>query len=222
MKKLKIVAISDTHGKWNKLVIPSCDILLSCGDFSFNGETHMIDDFHKWLDNQDARYIISVMGNHEVGVEENFDVAKKLAQLRCPNVHFIDEGLVEIEGIKIWGSAITPWFCDWAWNRWPGEIGKHWDKIPEDTDILITHGPPYGVLDTVLYADGTPKTGQHLGCPQLMNRIKVVKPDLHFFGHIHSGFGEAHIDGTSFYNASICDELYHPSNPITVVEYEYE
>lgn len=218
---MKIVVISDVHNRYGKLIIPECDLLISCGDYSSLGTDQEVKEFHKWLDLQNARYIISVQGNHELGVEKDFNNAKQIALEQCPEAYFIDEGLIEIEGIKIWCSAITPWFMDWAWNRHRGnDIQKHWDKIPNDIDILVTHGPPYRILDLAKRADGTWRN-DNLGCQQLLNRIKNIKPFLHFFGHIHgSGGMEKHIDGTSFYNASICDETYYPSNPITIVEFD--
>jgi Icc-related predicted phosphoesterase len=219
---MKIVCISDVHERWHKLVIPECDILISAGDYSFRGEKHIVKEFHKWLDKQDARYVISVQGNHELWVEENFLEAKQIAQEACPGVYFIDEGPIEIEGIKIYGSAITPFFCNWAWNRHPQEITKHWNRIPDDTQILITHGPSYNILDKTCYATGEERP-EPLGCYQLVKRIEQLKDlDLHFCGHIHHSHGQKHIDGVSYYNASICDESYYPSNPITVVEYEVE
>lgn len=216
---MRIVAISDVHGKWNKLTIPECDILISAGDYSFRGERHMVKDFHRWLNEQPANHIISVQGNHETWVEQNFLEAKTLAEENCPAVYFMDEGLVEIEGLKIWCSAITPFFCNWAWNRLPHQIIYNWEKIPEDTDILITHGPPKGILDELVYVNGAPK-GEHAGCPYLLRKIELIKPDIHIFGHIHCGHGEFHKDGTSFYNAAICDEMYSPTNPVTVIDYE--
>src|ERR1035437_3366696 len=123
---MKLVLISDVHCKYSKLVIPECDVLISCGDYSFLGEPHEVRDFHKWFDKQDARYKISVQGNHEKGVERNFQLSKEIAEKACPGVYFIDEGLIEIEGKKIWCFAITPFFCNWAWNRHRGEeIKKH-------------------------------------------------------------------------------------------------
>lgn len=216
----KIVAISDVHNRYHNLKIPTCDILISSGDYSSRGTPDEVKNFHYWLNEQDAGHIISVQGNHELWVESNFDQAKLIAKEQCPAVNFIDEGLIEIEGIKIWCSAITPWFHDWAWNRHRGQdIQRHWDLIPLDTNILVTHGPAYGILDTVNYADGTTKNG-NLGCYQLKEKIKELKDlDLHFFGHIHSSHGEKHEDGVSYYNASICDETYYPSNPVTIVDY---
>lgn len=218
---VKIVAISDTHCKWNKLTIPECDILISCGDYSFKGEPHVVKDFHKWLNKQPAVNIISLNGNHEKWVEKNFVLAKQVAEEVCPKVHFIDEGLIEIEGLKIWCSAITPYFFNWAWNRYPGEdIQKHWDRIPKDIDVLVTHGPPYGILDGVPeFGNGTGKMSlRHCGCPQLLDKVLEIKPHAHIFGHIHSGYGTTSRDGITFINAAICDESYKPTN-VPIITY---
>jgi predicted phosphodiesterase len=158
-----------------------------------------------------------------------------------PGIVYIDQNIPDLPKFKIHGSPVTPWFFDWAWNRSIRDdhqvydprqgnrggsksvqpIKPHWDMIPMDTDILVTHGPPVNILDELLYVDGTPK-GQFVGCPHLAERIKEVKPDLHIFGHIHCGHGEKHVDGVSYYNVSICDEMYGPSNSVTVIEYEKE
>jgi Icc-related predicted phosphoesterase len=219
--KLKIVCISDVHNKYQKLVIPECDILISAGDYSFTGTPTEVNQFHAWFSLQPGKHKISVQGNHELGVEKDFQLSKQLAQHECPGVHFIDEGLVEIEGLKIWCSAITPEFCDWAWNRNQFDIIRHWKMIPDDINILVTHGPPYGILDQTTYANGDIRPG-FLGCPRLLERIKELKDlDLHFFGHIHHPGGQQkHLFGKSFYNAAVCDEMYCPTNPITIVDYE--
>lgn len=215
---MKIVIISDTHCKWSSIAIPTCDLLISCGDYSFRGEWNIVKDFHSWLDKVPATNVISVQGNHELWVEKNFQEAKLIAQEVCPRGHFIEEGLIEIDGIKIWGSAWSPWFNNWAYNAYRGEdIKKHWDKIPDDIDILITHGPPAGILDMVRYANGTPK--EHAGCTNLRDKVFTLnKLKLHCFGHMHSESGELDINGVKFINASICDELYSATNPIREFE----
>ena len=104
-------------------------------------------------------------------VEKNFEEAKKIAIDSCPRIHFIEEGLVEIDSVKIWCSAISPFFHNWAYNRHRGsEIKEHWDLIPSDTQILVTHGPPHGILDKTVY-------GELVGCQDLLNKIKTL-PDL--------------------------------------------
>jgi Icc-related predicted phosphoesterase len=215
---MKIVAMSDVHNRYQKIIIPTCDLLISCGDYSSMGRLHEVKNFHKWIDKQPATHIISCQGNHELQVEKNFQISKQVALEECPRAHFLDEGPLEIEGVKIWCSAITPFFCNWAWNRFRGPyIKEHWDRIPEDIDILVTHGPPYGILDTVYNTDGTPK--EHVGCQDLYSRIWYLKKiKLHFFGHIHNEYGHKELNGVKFYNASICDETYNPVNLPTVVE----
>lgn len=218
---MKIVAISDVHCRWKNLIIPECDVLISTGDYSFQGQPDVVLHFHEWLGQQNAHHIISVQGNHEVWVEKNFGAAKAIAEGACPGVYFMQEGPIEIGGVKFWCASVTPWFHDWAWNVRRGpDIKRHWDLIPEDTNVLLTHGPPYGILDIVPYADGTPK--ERAGCHDLKDRIAIVKPDIHIFGHIHHSHGQHHEDGTSYYNASICDEQYAPTNPVTVIDYELE
>lgn len=146
-------------------------------------------------------------------VEQNFEEAKALAVEQCPRVNFIDEGLLEIEGLKIWYSAITPFFHNWAYNRFRGpDIRKHWSKIPENTDILITHGPPYGILDVV-------SDGSRQGCQDLLDRVKELKNlKGHFFGHLHENSGILEQDGITFVNAAICNDAYKPVFNAKVLE----
>lgn len=216
---MKIVCISDTHGKWKKIKIEPCDILISTGDYSFTGERHLVKNFHEWLNKQPAKHIISVQGNHERLVQQNFNENKELALSVCPRVHFIDHHLVEIEGLKIFGSAWTPFFCNWAWNAQRGEeLERLWSQIPEDIDILATHGPPYGVLDVVYAQDGVTPNGR-VGCYQLEERIKHLKKlKLHCFGHIHCSYGQTEHNDVKYVNAAICDEMYFPSNKPIIIE----
>ena len=223
---MKIVAISDTHNRYQNLVIPECDLLISCGDYSITGTEAEVEWFHQWLEKQPAKHIISVQGNHELGVEKNYSLSKTLARLACPRVHFIDEGYLEIEGIKIWCSAITPEFCNWAWNRKRGEqIKAHWDLIPDDIEILITHGPPWLILDKIpeiYWKDGQEiHIDRFVGCVDLLNKVKTI-PTLkhHFFGHVHVAHGDHTEFGVQFWNVAICDYKNWPVNDPTVVEYK--
>src|SRR5262249_42249694 len=148
-------------------------------------------------------------GNHELLVESGLPDSRKWLTDHCPRAHLLIEESVIVNGVKIYGSPITPFFCNWAWNRARGNkraeqhvgygktkyanpIKPHWDKIPDDTQILITHGPPFDILDKTVYANGDPRN-EPLGCEDLTNRIKELKDlDLHFFGHIHHPGGTEH------------------------------
>lgn len=227
----KIVAISDTHNQHDKIVIPECDFLIHCGDYSSKGYEREVRKFYKWMNEQPARYKISVQGNHELGWETNPAEMTRIAKEECPNIHLLYDQELVIEGIKFWGTPVTPYFFNWAYNRARTTaemiqygkplIKEHYDLIPSDVDVLITHGPPHRILDELTFPNGQPK-GQFVGCVDLLETVRRVKPDLHFFGHIHGAHGEAHIDGTSFYNVSVCNEYYSPSNKVTVVEYTKE
>jgi Icc-related predicted phosphoesterase len=216
---MHIVAISDTHNKHEKIVIPECDLLIHAGDASFNGTDSELTKFAEWLHKQPAKYKIFVPGNHEEGLEKDWEKGTRLLIEGCPDLIILNDSGITLDGVKIWGSPITPWFHDWAWNRRRYEINVHWDQIPTGTNILITHGPPQCILDRLHSIDGTPK-GAWAGCPYLRQKIREVKPDLHIFGHIHyHGGNREHQEGTSFYNVAICDEMYAPTNPVTEIEY---
>jgi Icc-related predicted phosphoesterase len=101
---------------------------------------------------------------------------------------------------------------DWAFNLQRGPaLREKWALIPEGTDVLITHGPPFGILDWTA-------RGERVGCEDLLEAVRRVKPRLHVFGHIHEGYGEHEQDGTRFVNASICTEAYQPTNAPIVVD----
>jgi Icc-related predicted phosphoesterase len=236
---VKIVGISDTHNRHNKITVPACDLLIHAGDWSFQGKKSEVENFAEWLNKQvQCKEIVLIPGNHEKFFEEYLPDSLEWFTKLCPRAHLLIDQSIEVLGIKIYGSPAQPFFCDWAWNRAVSDkaevmrvgymkeklvqpIKPHWDAIKEDTQILITHGPPQGILDQTTYANGDLRP-EPLGCPLLMKRIKELKKlDLHFFGHIHHPGGTAKCqDGVTFYNASICDEMYVPSNPITIVEYD--
>lgn len=206
MSKLIIYAISDTHNVYKNLIVSKCDLLISAGDYSFRGTEQETKNFHEWLNDQPAKYIISVMGNHELGPEKDFELHKSLALEVCPRVHFIEEGLIEIEGLKIWCSAYTPAFCNWAYNLYSDEeLRHHWNKIPEGIDILVTHGPAYGMLDEVFCP---PSYEEHKGCKELWNAVLKIKPKAHVFGHLHYHYGQLEFNGTKFYNVANCNDSY--------------
>jgi Icc-related predicted phosphoesterase len=119
---------------------------------------------------------------------------------------------VEIEGLTVYGSPWQPEFGSWAFNLPRGhQLRNKWRLIPPNTDILVTHGPPKGILDM------TPR-GESVGCEDLRHRLGAIAPKLHVFGHVHRGYGETAQADTHFVNASICDESYKPVNPPVVVE----
>lgn len=198
-QQFKIIAFSDTHNLHELIKVPECDILIHAGDATGQGAMNELIPFLNWYSKQDSIYKILIPGNHDWGFEKNPDIWKRECSERGITL-LIDE-MVEIEGLKIYGSPITPFFCNWAFNRWPGaEIQKHWDMI-QKCDILVTHGPPKGILDENML-------GQQCGCDQLLYKILELKIPVHIFGHLHENNGLKEFMGTKFYNVACCDERY--------------
>lgn len=227
MKTLKIVCISDTHNHNEELEvdIPNGDILIHSGDATGRGTVAEIVRFNEWLGTlkHKFKHIVFVAGNHDWLFEKDHHLAKSL----MTNAIYVENELIELEGLKIYGSPYQPEFCNWAFNVPRGDkIKEKWDNIPYNLDILITHGPPLGFCDTLrkmMITDdekGKPvyqESMVHLGCEELYKAVIEKKPKYHIFGHIHDGYGVLKTESTTFVNASTCTERYKPSNPPIVL-----
>ena len=200
----ELILISDTHCLHKDLHLPAGDILIHAGDFSSRGREHEIVDFLNWFSSQPHQYKILIAGNHDFLAERN---PKAFRSLIPKNVIYLEDSGTEIQGIKFWGSPITPWFYDWAFNRRRGaEIKSYWDLIPNDTEVLITHGPPFGFGDLTFHQD-------QVGCRDLLEAVKAIKPKLHIFGHIHEAYEISKTDNIIFVNASNTNLQYQLVNP---------
>ena len=208
----RIVCLSDTHNCNEQIAVPDGDILIHAGDATNRGSIPEITAFNEWFANLPHRYKIFVAGNHDWLFETNNSYARSLLSSK---IIYLQDSFVEIEGLKIYGSPWQPRFFDWAFNLMRGEeLAEKWKLIPKDTDILITHGPPHGILDEVprqLWIENT-------GCEELRKKVEQIRPKAHIFGHIHCGYGQKEDFGVKFINASNCDEEYNPSQPPIVFE----
>lgn len=208
---MKVVAISDTHGYHASLSLPDGDILIHSGDVSGRGDEYEIKDFLDWFSIQKHRYKVFIAGNHDFFFERAD--ANKIASLIPDDVIYLNDSGINLEGLYIWGSPVTPWFFDWAFNRQRGaEINHHWELIPTDIDILVTHGPVHGILD--LTADGL-----HVGCEMLKNKVEDIKPKVHICGHIHEAYGQIQTKDTLYINASVLDIRYRLAHDPLVINF---
>ncbi len=214
-----IVLISDTHGLHNSLKdIPLGEILIHCGDLTAHSDEWSLREFLQWFESQPHNYKVFICGNHETWPEKNPRLFEMMVKEYAPNCIYLHDSGCEIEGLKFFGSPYTPAFCGWAYNCERGEeIKRHWDMIPDDTDVLITHGPPKG------YGDWSVYDKIHCGCEDLLEAIKRVKCKIACHGHVHFAAGKrvmVHEDGkeTIIVNASICDETYSPVNKPWVID----
>ena len=213
---MRIVSISDTHNFHEQIVVPDGDVLIHSGDATVNGTIPEIVAFNEWFAQQSHQYKVLVSGNHDWLYFLDNALARELTKA---SVIYLQDSAIEIKGLKIYGSPWQPRFFDWAFNLNRGyELAEKWAMIPDDVDVLITHGPPHGILDLV------PRKGwdENTGCEELRKRVEQIaafgRLKLHVFGHIHCGYGVHEEFGVKFVNASTCDEQYNPTQPPIVID----
>lgn len=213
---MRAVIISDTHELERKMApLPKGDLLIHCGDFSGRGSMNAISRFAKWMGEQDFKWKVVISGNHELGMQYlKHDNAVKI--LTDNGLIYLQDSSVEIEGLHLYGSPWQPEFYNWEWNLPRGKaLAEKWALIPNDVDVLITHGAPAGILDIVPSFGGAYDS---VGDEDLLMRVKeLTNLKLMCFGHLHSGYGTLEQDDVLYCNASICDEAYNPIHlPIEV------
>ena len=212
---MRITLISDTHTKHNELKLPGGDLIIHAGDFTSMGYLREIKNFLIWYEKQNYDWKVYIAGNHELGFRDHAAETMELIDFYEEGLNYLEDGTLFIgvneiwqDSIKIYGSPWQPEFCGWAFNlpRNGWELEQKWNDIPLDTDILITHGPAWGILDTVS------EKSNHLGCELLAERLKIIKPKIHVFGHIHGGYGYYFNGTTHFFNAAVLNEQYKYTN----------
>jgi predicted phosphohydrolase len=208
---MRIVCISDTHlaHRDTTLPIPDGDLLIHAGDGTLEGSIQETTHFLRWLSDLPHRNKILIAGNHDW----LFQMQSLLARSLVPaGISYLEDSAAEIEGLKVYGSPWQPEFLNWAFNLPRGpRLRQRWNQIPAKTDILVTHGPPAGILDQ------TPN-GEHVGCIDLLDAVERLKPKLHVFGHVHHSYGSTDVGCTRYVNASLCDEDYQPTNLPVIVD----
>lgn len=190
---MRIVCLSDTHGRHRRVDVPDGDVLVFAGDLTAHGKLAEVREFDDWLGGLPHRHKVVIAGNHDFAFQEQPAAARHL----LTNAVYLEDEATTVAGLRVWGSPWQPWFGGWAFNLARGpEIAAKWALIPPDTDILITHGPPDGRLDVN-------SGGMTCGCRDLLDRVLEVRPRLHVFGHIHESRGRADTDGITFVNAAV-------------------
>lgn len=243
--KMRITHISDTHNKHNQLngLLPGGDLLIHSGDISSLGRKSEVNRFVNWFnDINHYTHKIFIAGNHDMTFDREILLRDKLAHFEgkteydteCaegkpewleellgihlhPNVYYLENSFVILDDIKIWGSPITPSFgYGWGFNKDRGyDINQIWNQIPNDTDIVITHGPIHS------YCDRTDRGGLNVGCEQLYHRLNEVQPQLHFSGHIHEAYGYRNTNWGYAFNGCNCDLSYLVNNKPMTFDYDF-
>ncbi len=202
---MRLVVTSDTHGLHDKVDrLPDGDVLVHAGDFMNSGyDIQDIVSFNRWLGEQNFKHRVVCAGNHD----RYFENAPQLARELLTNATYLENTGITLDGVTFWGSPYTPEFLNWAFMYQRGSGERYWELIPDDLDVLITHGPPLGILDQTVPGEA------HLGCAELFDVVKRKKPRVHIFGHIHGGAGTFEDDETRFINAAYLNERYKPLPP---------
>jgi Icc-related predicted phosphoesterase len=194
---MKIWFISDTHGEHAQLKVPDVDLVVHCGDESNDGDPWVNEkearQFFEWFSKINIPTKMFVPGNHSTAIEKEL-----IQRSEYPSVQFLIHEETEWMGLKIFGSPFTPQFYDWAYMKPREDLDSDWQMIAEEVDILITHGPPKGILDVT--RDFSTRLPVH----------ERIKPRIHAFGHIHDEQGIRNCDlimrdTTQFINCSVCD-----------------
>jgi Icc-related predicted phosphoesterase len=222
---MKVHCISDTHNKHEEIDLPGGDLLIHSGDIMSSDNPSELLQFLMWLESQLYTTKLFIAGNHDHLLEQNPELIEKILKL-FPSIIYLQDSEVTIDHIKFYGA---PWIPT-------NHLGKafsylrtdhtsadsHWAKIPDDTDVLITHGPAYNKLDKIMRPIRKDQTKLNLGCPELGERIKDVNPQLHICGHIHSSQGILDVSEptTTYINAASLGEDYQYSNKRRYIEWE--
>ena len=207
---IRIVALSDTHGLHGEIDVPDGDVLVHAGDVTARGDLDELPELDAWFAAMPHRVKVMIAGNHDWC----FQREPEAARAAMPSVTYLEDSAFTALGLRFYGSPWQPRFFDWAFNLDRGApLREKWDRIPAETDVLVTHGPPDGIGDRT-------EVGDEVGCMDLRGALARVRPRLHVFGHIHEGYGMYRFAGIDLVNASICNVRYRAVNAPVVVDLE--
>ena len=205
---MRLVCISDTHGRHDALVVPDGDVLIHAGDLTAHGELDELTDVNAWLGSLPHPHKLVIAGNHDYVCEQLPEVLPQV----FTSAIYLQDTAVTIGGRTFYGSPWTPYFAGMAFERWRGRpIRERWLAIPRGVDVLITHGPPFCILDRNT-------AGLSQGCDDLAGVVALIAPAVHMFGHIHEGYGTLMRGGTTFVNAASLDAAYTAIRPPIVID----
>lgn len=208
---MRIVVIGDTHGKHLELPELHGDVLIHCGDFcdGFQINQEDVEKIDQWFGELDFPEIIVIGGNHDFVAQQKHRSNETVFR----NATYLVDESYHYQGVNFFGTPWLPALNGWAYYLPDDKRKEKWELIPADTDILISHTPPFGILDK-------PKSGNSVGCKHLRKRTEAVSPDVHCFGHVHASYGVYHSEHTTYYNASVVNADLDVRNP--PFEFDYE
>ena len=207
---MRIVVTSDTHGKHDDLPLLTGDVLIHCGDFcdGFKPDRLDLDRIDDWFGRQKFQHVLCTGGNHDfVAQDRDEEIGNKNDRVPLfQNATYLVDSGITINGVKFYGAPWVPMLERWAYYLSDEQLRDKWDQIPVDTDVLITHTPPWYLLDC------TRDPTVHCGCSHLASRIADLNLKLHCFGHNHASYGRVEQDGMIYLNASAVNSEFDIAN----------
>jgi Icc-related predicted phosphoesterase len=213
MKKVtRIWHISDTHTFHDLLKIPEgIDMVIHSGDCSnprdpYNNEPEVRNFIH-WYKSLPIKHKVYVAGNHDTSIEKKLVTKKDFEDY---NIHYLEDDLITLQGLLIYGNPYTPQFGNWAFMKDRVKLDRYWTKaMPGYIDILVTHGPPKGILDKSYSREDVLEM---CGDKSLLNKVLEVEPKYHLFGHIHNC---KDIINAGIQKLSVCDTYFSNGSVVT-------
>lgn len=207
---MRAVLCSDLHMNFPD-DLPDGDLVVMCGDYSYRGTIQETNDFNEWLASLPHRYKIFIAGNHDFIFQNNKSLAKNM--ITAPDTFYLEDSGIELQGIKIWGTPWTPTFYDWAFmlDDESPQMEARMKVIPSGLDLLISHGPPKGILSMTTGGDDA-------GCSSLLAAIERAQPRFVACGHIHEGYGQQQLGSSLIINCSLLNERYRRVNAPVIID----
>lgn len=206
---MKTALISDTHSYHRMINLPTdIDCIVHCGDSTNYRELYKneieFEDFLDWYSNLDIKYKILNAGNHDSHLTKKYNKDK----VKEAGIIYLEHEYYEIEGLKLFSSPYTPLFGDWSFMIDRSKLSRYWEVLEEGIDLLVSHGPPKGILDIAEKRDGNI---EFCGDSALWKAVNKVKPKYHVFGHIHDNHniinnGIRIVNDTTFINCSMVED----------------
>lgn len=206
---MKLVCFSDAHWLFPEVQVPPGDVLIYAGDWCSGEDMKNTVAFAAYLRKFKHKHKIVIAGNHDRLAERNPHMVKEIFYEE--GIIYLQDSGVTINGISFYGTPWTPEFCNWAFMLPDEDLKKKWKGIPDNLDVLITHGPAFGILDRL------PNEGS-VGSKTLEEAIIQKKPRIHICGHIHNGHGKMESEHTYYYNVAVCDDDYILQHKPTVID----
>jgi len=208
---MKLLLLSDTHGQNDILKnLPATDVLIHCGDSTRYGSMDNLREFAEAFGKCDASLKLLIAGNHDRCFQVHWAESERICSKN--GIFYLQDSAVVWKGIKFWGIPWTPPFLNWYFMANEEKLIEKWEQVSDDVDVLISHGPPYTILDRLT------KGGEHVGSIEQFDRVLLIGPTLNVFGHIHEAYGQEQYAGIDFINCSLLNFGYEMVNTPVIYE----